>query len=210
MNTRKIILFYICTLFSLSLFAQDLEIKKTYFQGYSGGMMLHTGYVSGGKINVSNLQEKIDVQGFPFGVGGVLRFHFGKHLRIGGEGYSSNLRYGKNKSFLYLGWGGFLIDCQWEIKKFTVFCGGTLGGGSVKNVAITNTIPANPLKNNALYRKYAVMLIDPFIGMEYAVSSKLHLIAKVDCIVPLNQKRADFPIGVRVYAGVVFFHSRQK
>jgi len=193
----------------LPLISQEIENKKMYFQGYSGGMMFHSGYVWGGKRNTYNSVEKINIHGFPWGLGGLLRFHFGKHLRIGGEGYSSNLYYGENKSFMSLGWGGFLLDCQWKIDKFTVFCGGTIGGGGVKNVFIANINSANSQESNAIYQKYTVMLIYPFVGMEYDVSSKIHLISKVDCIVNLMQKQSEFPIGVRVYAGIIFFHAKK-
>jgi len=194
----------------LPVFTQDLDNNKMKFQGYSGGMMFHTGYLFGGELNINNVQRPIKIQGVPFGIGGVLRLHFGKYLRIGGEGYSSNLQYGKNNSFLSLGWGGFLMDCQWKINKFTVFCGGTIGGGSVKNVTITNIASANLMGENALYNKYAMMLIDPFVGMEYMMSSRINLIVKVDCIVNLIRKHSDFPIGPRVYAGLIFFHTKSK
>ena len=203
-------LFFVCNfiLVLVPTFAQELDNNKMNFEGYSGGMMLHTGYLFGGKINMINPQKNSNIQGFPFGIGGVLRFHFGKHLRIGGEGYSSNLQYGKNKSFLSLGWGGFLVDCHWNINKFTVFCGGTIGGGSVKNVRIINSVSANSMDKNAIYSKYAIMLIDPFVGMEYRISRRINLIAKVDCIVNLVQKHPDFPTGTRVYAGFVFLHTK--
>ena len=208
--SKKNILLCACIILFLPLFSQDLEAKKMRFQGYSGGMMLHTGYLLGGSVDVPNYTEKTKIQGFTFGIGGALRFHFGKHLRIGSEGYNSTLRYGKNKSSMSLGWGGLLIDCQWEIAKFTLFCGGTIGGGSMKNTILTEPVSANSAGQKALYQKYSIMVIDPFIGMEYAISSKIHLIIKADCIVNLTQKQSDFPIGTRVYAGIVFFHATKR
>jgi hypothetical protein len=195
-----------CFMCVLQANAQDTEKKKISFQGYSGGMMLHTGYLSAGKIKLPEVQVK--TQGVPWGIGGILRFHFGKHLRIGGEGYSSNLHYGKNGSFLSLGWGGFLMDCQWKINKFTVFCGGTIGGGGVKNVTTVSPVSAHSTEINAIYRKYAVMLVAPFIGMEYTLTPKVSFIAKADCLVNLTQRQADFPIGVRIYAGIIFHHAK--
>ena len=186
--------------------AQDKGSEKMYFQGYSGGMMLHTGYVSGGKINI-NYQEKVQLQGMPFGIGGVLRFHFGKHLRIGGEGYNSTLHYGKNKSYATLSCGGLLIDYQLEINKFTLFFGGTIGGGSVKNISVVSN---QSTEKNAVYRNYSLMLANPFLGMEYAVAQRIRLIAKVDYLFNISKKQPDFSTGVRLYAGIVFFHARKK
>ena len=192
----------------LSATAQQENSKKIYFQGYSGGMMLHTGYLWGGEINIIDYQENTKIQGAPFGLGGLLRFHFGQHLRIGGEGYNSTLHYRKNESYLTFGWGGLLVDCQWKIKKVTVFFGGTIGGGSVKNIAVLPPVSPHSIEKNALYRKYTVMIAAPFIGMEYAISQRINLIAKTDYVIPLTQKQPDFATGIRVYVGVVFSHAR--
>jgi len=181
---------------------------QKYFQGYSGGMMLHTGYVWGGSVHTQRFPEKIKIEGMPFGIGGLLRFHLGKHLCIGGEGYNSTLFYGKNKSNTTLSWGGLLIDYQYEIKKFTVFSGGTVGGGSVKNITVFADV-SNPNAENAVYQRYAIMLINPFIGTEYALSPKIHLIMKADYLINITAKRSDFATGFRIYAGFVFFHGRK-
>ena len=185
---------------------QDVENKKMHIQGYSGGMMFHTGYLSGGHLNISDIQGKVNIEGAPVGIGGLLRFHLGKHLRIGGEGYTSTLRYGGNDSYMTLGWGGLLIDYQWKIDKFTVFLGATIGGGSIKNITVLHTI--NSIEKSAVYRKYALMIADPFMGMEYALTRRIRLITKADFIININQKQTDFAIGPRVYAGIVFFHEK--
>jgi hypothetical protein len=208
-NTKKTLFYFCCVLFCLQTKAQDADNKKTYFQGYSGGMMLHTGYISGGMVSV-NSQEKTKLQGMPFGIGGLLRFHFGNYFRVGGEGYNSTLHYGKNKNYTALSWGGLLLDCQWKINKFTLFGGGTIGGGSVKNITILNDFSTHSIEKNAIYRKYTIMIADPFIGMEYAIAQKIHLITKVDCIFNITNRQPDFVIGPRFYAGIVFFHARKK
>lgn len=209
---KRMIFFFCCMAVFMQVMAQNQEenSKKMCFQGYSGGMMLHTGYLLGGKIKVANFPEKIKIQGAPFGIGGLLRFHFGKHLRMGGEGYNSSLRYWKNKSYTSLGWGGLLVDCQWKINKFTVFAGGTIGGGNLKNTTVLNNASSHFIEKNAVYQKHTVMLIDPFIGMEYAIAQRVRLIAKIDCLVNLTPKQSDFAIGPRFYAGIVFFHARKR
>ena len=205
---KKIFLFCNCVIACLPLFAQDTSEKKFSFQGYSGGMMLHSGYLFGGHINLPNTSESVDINGIPFGLGGTLRVHFGKHLRIGMEGYTSTLYYGEQrKSFVSLGWGGILVDGQWKIKRTTIFCGGTIGGGSVKNVAVRNIIPANSIEQDAVYRKYTIMVATPFVGVEYALTGKIHWITKVDCIVNLTNKQSDFATGPRVYTGIVFLRA---
>ena len=205
MTQKKLIVLLYGLLLVLQTTARDLSSNKMYLQGYSGGMMLHTGYLSGGKVNIPS-QKPIQMWGAPFGVGGLLRFHFGNHLRIGGEGYNSTLHYGKNNSFMTLSWGGLLIDSPWEINKFTFFPGITIGGGNVNN--ITGLDKFIDQGQEAIYRKYAVMIADPFIGMEYALNRKMHLITKIDYIINITGKQPDFTKGPRIYFGIVFFHER--
>jgi hypothetical protein len=203
----KIFLCLCCTVIFLQTNAQDTERKK-YFQGYSGGMMFHTGYLSAGSVDISDSQKQ-KIEGMAWGIGGLVRFHFGQHFRIGGEGYNSTLYYGKNKSYTTLSWGGLLMDCQWIIHDFTLFLGGTIGGGNVKNITILNNTSSHSTNENALYRKYTVMIADPFLGMEYAMTQRIHLIIKADCIFNIMGKQSDFATGVRIYTGVVFFHARK-
>ena len=205
---KKWLLFLCSLIICFQTTAQNASNKKINLQTYSGGMMFHTGYLSDGKVNVHNSQAPVQLQGTPFGIGGLLRFHINEHFRIGGEGYTSTLHYGKNKSYMTLGWGGLLLDSPWKINHFTVFAGTTIGGGSIKNIAVTDN-PSHSIETNALYRKYSVMLIDPFIGMEYAISSKIHLITKIDWIVPLSEKQSDWATGFRVYLGIVFVHEKK-
>jgi hypothetical protein len=209
LSNKKIFFYICCILFFLQTNAQDIDNKKTYFQGYSGGMTLHTGYLWGGVVSVNIPPLLTEIQGMPFGMGGLLRFHFGKHFRFGGEGYNSTLYYGENKSYTSLSWGGLLLDCQWKINKFTLFFGGTIGGGSVKNITILNNVSNQTIEKNAVYRKYNLMVVDPFIGVEYAIANKIHLIAKVDCIFNITKKQPDFAVGPRFYAGIVFFHAKK-
>ena len=205
MTPKKIFILLCGILLVVQTNAQDVSSKKTSFQGYSGGMMLHSGYLSGGAVGIHS-HESISLQGAPFGIGGLLRFHVGKHLRIGGEGYNSTLHYGNNKSYMTLSWGGLLVDNPWKLNKFTVFPGVTVGGGSVKNITVVNNHPDSSIEKDAIYRKYSTLVVSPFIGMEYALSPKMHLITKIDYIVDIGGKQSDFARGARVYLGVVFFH----
>ncbi|MCL2073551.1 MAG: hypothetical protein FWH18_06510 [Marinilabiliaceae bacterium] len=201
---KKTSLFCGCIIVSLFANAQEEESKKFKYRGYSGGMMVHTAYLYGGNINVG--ADDIKIEGVPFGIGGAMRFQFGNHFRIGAEGYSSTLCYGDN-SYLSLSWGGLLFDCPYKINNFTFFAGGTIGGGGVKNVTVTNTL-VNSMKENALYQKYSIMIADPFIGAEYAFTPRISLTTKIDFVFNLSQKRPDFAMGPRIYLGFSFYHSK--
>ena len=94
MTKKYFIAALLATLVSYSALSQE-GLK---YRGFSGGMMVHTGYLQSNSFDLQTIQGNYittsKVEGMPFGIGGAARLHFGKHLRVGGEGYVSNLRYG--------------------------------------------------------------------------------------------------------------------
>ena len=181
------------------------------FNGYSGGMLLHTGYVQSRTFTLHAADgagvTRMRLRGAPLGIGGALRVRFGKHLRIGGEGCVSTL-YGRYDSYQTLGWGGVLADCAWELERWTLFVGGTFGGGSVTNlVSLGSALDDYTLEqDNLLYRKYSFLALAPFFGAEYAVTDKVHLMIKSDYIVNLSNWQDDYVSGPRIYFGFMFCH----
>ena len=64
--------------------------KNKVYQGFSGGMMLHTGYQFGQDRHAPVAAGRsTSPQGATFGIGGALRVHLWQHLRTGFEGYVS-------------------------------------------------------------------------------------------------------------------------
>ena len=181
------------------------------FEGYSGGMLLHTGYVQSRKFSMlspdgSALTDMV-LRGAPVGIGGALRINFGAHLRIGTEGYVSTL-YGRNGSYQKVGRGGVLADCAWERGRWTLFAGATFGGGGVTNLVSSSSDHDDYLveDGSVLYRKYAFMLLSPFFGAEYAITSKVHLMLKADYLCNLTNWEDDYVSGPRIYFGFMFCH----
>ena len=85
-------------------------------KGFSGGMMVHTGYLSGGDNPFD-----YDAAGATFGIGGVAKLHLTKHFRAGFEGYFSNMGLKKDivdGSFNKVFWTGALADWYWKIGRF--------------------------------------------------------------------------------------------
>lgn len=197
---RKTLLMFVATVLSLSLSARD----GLGYRGFSGGMMLHSGWVSGGDINIGGLNQSM--RGLPTGIGGALKVRFGEHLRVGTEGYTSALSYGDYNSSLSVGWGGLLVDWIFEGDKLSPYFGATVGGGVVKNLTLSEK-PADDFvaENNISFRKYGVLVITPFIGIERPLTERMDLNLKADCIVPLASA-PDFPFGVRLYIGFMFKH----
>lgn len=210
MNKRIIItiLLVIAGTAATSATAQEQkDSQKKVFTGYSGGMMVHTGYLSGGD-NPFGYEPK----GATFGIGGVARVHLWKHLRVGFEGYVSTMglddatvRSGShNKVF----WTGLLADGHWHLgKKFYLYSGATVGGGVETAGYIfegdkTDWIP----EISSVYNKQPFFAVDPFIGVEYAVGRVFRLTLKADWLLAVHHGRLNLPTGPRLYLGCIFSH----
>jgi len=182
------------------------------FAGYGGGMMLHTGFVQSRTFSMyspnGGLWQQMRLKGVPFGIGGAIRVRFGQHLRVGGEGYVTTLRQHKTKSYNTIGWGGILADCCWIKDKWTFFVGGTFGGGSVKDLILKEIPDLNYVfeDGGASYREYGFLAATPFLGFEYAILERIHLIVKADYLLNISNPQADFTTGPRLYVGLTFCH----
>lgn len=173
--------------------------------------MFHTGYVSAGTITTTDggAAASYKMSGMPTGIGGAVKFNFGKHLRIGSEGYVSTLRYGVKGSYGSVGWGGVLADCIWSGGRFAPFAGATVGGGRVRNLTLAQP-PADDfeVEAGASFRSYPVMIVAPFAGVEYAATKSMRLVVKVDWMLCVSNCKPDYPSGPRIYFGFAF--SRRK
>lgn len=187
------------------------EKRQTGYRGFSGGMMLHTGYVGSKDMNITSLQGTVHsqkVSGAPVGIGGAIKLMFGRHFRIGAEGYVSTLYYGRHDSHAKTGWGGILADCVWNLGRWSLFAGSTIGGGSQTNITIMSTIDDDYIaEENISYRKYGFAAIAPFVGAEYAVTPRINIVMKIDYLLNVTNPADDFVTGPRIYIGFMFGHS---
>ena len=187
------------------------EKRQGGYRGFSGGMMLHTGYVGSKDLNITSLQgtvHKQKVGGAPVGIGGAIKLMFGRHFRIGAEGYVSTLYYGRHDSHAKTGWGGILADCVWNLGRWSLFAGGTIGGGSQTNITTMSTIGDDYIaEENISYRKYGFAAIAPFVGAEYAVTPRINIVMKIDYLFNVTNPADDFVTGPRIYIGFMFGHS---
>lgn len=182
--------------FCLEAAAQEEEHKYRF----DGGMMLHTGYLCG------EVMPGLNASGAPFGVGGLLRYHFGKHWRVGAEGYVSTLKLLGNGSYVKYGWGGVVGDFHLTFGKFLPYVGLTVGGGSNTAYLMMDSPTAewDPVETT-YYRQKAFFLIDPFIGTDFALTKAIHLTLKIDYLVPFGQNLY-MATGPRFSFGVLFYH----
>lgn len=203
-------LILLCTL-SFFGFSQNLF----QYSGFSGGMMVHSGYLQSQKFNITTNNgqnpQNLQAKGVPFGIGGAAKVHLGKYLRVGGEGYVSNLNYGEYNSIFNLSYGGVLVDCIWQNKRFSPYVGVLFGGGSTQNTTLFASTPDDFIaEENVSYRKNSFLALTPFVGVEYALNDKIRLTLKADYLVNLNSAPNDFASGVRVFIGFMFYRLKSE
>lgn len=186
------------------------------YGGFSGGMMLHAGWAAGGRMSLTTPSGAVaggqDVRGVPVGIGGSVKLHLGDHLRVGTEGYGTYLSYGGGTgSRISIGWAGALVDWQWHAGKLHPFAGVTIGGGVLRNnTLLDHAYEDFVLEQNMSYRKYSFMAVTPFVGLEVEIGSRVRLAFKADWLINASRYRPDFPSGIRLYVGFIFYHgSRQ-
>ena len=182
-----------------AVFAGNKAIK-----GFSGGMMVHSGYLWG-----SDNPFNYNAAGATFGIGGVAKLHLTDHFRAGFEGYFSNMGLKKNiedGSFNKVFWTGALCDWYWKIGKLYPYIGATVGGGMETAFYIFEGVKHDWLPEDAVYNKKPFFALDPFAGVEYAVSDALHLTLKADWLLAFNKDGLNRPMGPRIYFGFIFSH----
>ena len=204
----KRILMYVLTLLCISVSAQNRQL-------FDGGMMVHAGYLSG---DIGALDYR--PAGTTYGIGGVLRFHLGSHVRIGGEGFVSTMALLGNDSYERLGWGGAVADFCWRRGRWMPYAGISVGGGSAATLLVfdgnnsdasleaaffpTVSKKAGLPERNAMFHSGTFFFLNPCLGMEYALNEAVHLTLRVDRLTPLGGEAV--PTGVRCYLGFIFAH----
>ena len=220
---KRVLLFIgIILFFVLNLFASNEDIivvKKNNllaYSGYQGGMMFNVGYVESRDFQFRDnsgmvLGELGKLSGASMGLGGALRVGFGKYLRVGIEGYVSTLKYKPQGSSAKIGWGGLLLDSHWHIKKFTIFTGGVIGGGSYTHITMIDKMGESSVENDYMvenqyvsYRHYPFLAVVPFVGMEYSLTKRISVVAKIDYMLNVTNWADDYAAGPRFFVGFMF------
>jgi hypothetical protein len=174
-------------------------------KGFSGGMMVHSGYQFGGEEPYN-----LNISSPTFGIGGCAKIHLGKHFRTGFEGYFSTapihngLQSGShNKLFCT----GALADWFWQKGKLTPYIGATVGGGMETAFYMFEGNKYDwKLEEKTVLHKQPFFAIDPYAGIEYAVGEALRLTLKADWLFAINSDGLNRPMGPRIYFGFIFAH----
>jgi len=211
---RKILLFFLLGMPAL-LWA-DMDSTKI-FQGCSGGMLLHTGYLFGQNQNAPRDAEGVlcSPQGAMFGIGGAVRVHLMNHLRIGGEGFVSTMpstttdcrQRLQSGSYIRTGWGGVLADAYWRCEKIWPYIGCTLGGGAMRSLYILEGNENDwEEEDRALFHKESFFFLDPYVGLDWCMKEKVHMTFRFDWLVALHHSALVQPTGPRISVGFMFCH----
>ena len=197
-RTLLSILLIICV---ATLHAQDNKVIK----GFSGGMMIHSGYQYG-----CDNPFGLDISAPTFGIGGCAKLHLFNHFRTGFEGYFSTapIRKGvESGSHNKLFWTGVLADLFWEQGKLIPYIGTTLGGGMETAFLMFEGDKHDwALEESTVLHKQPFFAIDPYVGIEYTVGAALRLTLKADWMLALNSDGLNKPMGPRIYFGFIFAH----
>ena len=220
---KRILLLFVAIVFiTLNISAVDADsvvVKKRSsmaYNGYQGGMMFNVGYVQSREFQFQDnnglpLGQSHRLSGASMGLGGALRVGFGKYLRVGIEGYVSTLKYKPQGSSAKIGWGGLLLDSHWHIKKFTIFTGGVIGGGSYTHITMIDKMGVSNVDNDYVvenqyvsYRHYPFLAVVPFVGMEYSLTKRISVVAKIDYMLNVTNWADDYVAGPRFFVGFMF------
>ena len=239
---KKQILIFALALLPLCLMAQEQEgadapkmkggASSKVFTGFSGGMMLHAGYLFADDpskvFSNTGLGSIAYIKGLPssglcYGFGGELRVHFLNHIHLGGEGQVSTMPLMGTGSNVRTAWGGAFCDFYGNWGKVHPMAGLGIGGGEMKRLYVPDaqqveyTSGTDTTIYNSSYVKTPFFYLDPYIGMEISFGDHLALLIRIDYMLPFNIKNTGLaeagkqvtwdhfvsPSGPRLYVGLM-------
>lgn len=211
---RKILLFILLIVNSTIVYSRN--DSTSVFQGYSGGMMLHMGYLFGkNPAAVLPSGENISPQGLTKGIGGSLRVNLWKHLRVGCEGFVSTMNSGvtdmkntlQSGSYVRSGWGGLIADACWRMERVWPYVGISVGGGAMRSLSVVNGTEEDWIPEElAMLTKQGFAYINPYIGMDWCMTKRIHMTFRIDWMTAMAEKHLLLPTGPRCYIGFMFCH----
>ena len=200
-QTLLIILLFCAALAWANNDSTALQPEKTpVFQGCSGGMMVHAGYLFGRPAGaILPTGENISPQGMTYGLGGSMRVNLWKYLRVGMEGFSSNLKTGvsdqhdflQKGSYIRTGWGGVIADACWRLEKVWPFIGGSVGGGAMRTLSVVEGNQDDWVsEQTAILHKQGFGYVNPYIGLDYCITKRIHATFRLDWMLAFAKQHA--------------------
>ncbi|MBP3425439.1 MAG: hypothetical protein J6K81_01790 [Rikenellaceae bacterium] len=204
--TKHIAAWFVILLTTTLCNAQTREHKRIV-TGFSGGVMVHTGWTAGHQPVGSGFRAR----GMVYGIGGAARLNLGRIFRVGFEGYVSSQPQGRGRghdpgSVLRTGWGGLLADAHLRFGRVAPYVGVTLVGGSHSTLLFRGEDDGRQA-GVALLARGPFLGLDPFVGCDVHLTNFLTLTFKVDCLQGWGIGKSSgtrLPTGPRLYIGVMF------
>jgi len=212
---------------------QSEKKSQKVFTGFSGGMMLHIGYMfsdspeklfSSTGLGNEDFIKNLPKSGVCLGLGGTLRIHLINHIHLGAEGGVSTMPLMGTGSSVRAGWGGAICDfyTNWGIVRPIIGLG--IGGGKMKRLYVPKeaedvyVTDNDSTYYNASYTKAPFFYIDPYVGLEIGLGSHMALMIRVDYMLPFGRSQSGLtnltsdikwsnfmtPTGPRLYVGLMF------
>ena len=190
--------------------------KQSVFQGCGGGMMVHAGYLFGQPTGATlPTGEQVGMQGMTYGLGGSMRVHLYKHLRVGMEGFSSTMKsevtdqhdFLQKGSYVRTGWGGVIADACWRLEKVWPYIGGSVGGGAMRTLSVVEGSQDDwEPEQIAMLHKQGFVYVNPYVGMDYCITRRIHATFRLDWMLAFSKGQLVLPTGPRFYVGIMFCH----
>ena len=179
--------------------------------------MLHTGYLFGtdSRAPVDPSGRSYAMQGATIGIGGAMRVHLWKLLRVGFEGYVSTLHSAlstqhavlQSGSYLRTGCGGLNADVCWRHPKAWPHIGASIGGGAVRALYIVRGSQNDWVPEPETYvNSQSFGYVSPYVGCDWCATPKLHLTCRFDWMLAFAHHELVLPTGPRLYLGLMFTH----
>lgn len=209
---QKLFLVFLCC----AVMAFGATDSTSVFQGYSGGMMFHAGYLFGDNpAAVLPDGSSLSSSGLTMGIGGSLRVNLWRYLRVGCEGFVSTMNSGNTSqrthlqsgSYVRSGCGGVLADFCYRGEHFWPFVGGSVGGGSTHTLAVVDGSESDwhPEALSVLH-KDGFVYVNPYVGIDWCMTKRVHMCFRMDWMLALSGGSLLYPTGPRLYVGFMFCH----
>lgn len=187
------------------------------FQGYSGGMLVHCGYLFGHNADAPLLTTSVPIspQGATFGVGGSLRVNLMRHLRVGFEGFVSTMNSSmtdmhqdlQSGSYIRTGWGGLIADACWRLEKIWPYIGASIGGGAMNSLFVVEGNQMDWQPEETIYlHKQEFLYVAPYVGCDWCMTPRVHITLRMDWMLAMCNNQLLLPTGPRLYIGFMFCH----
>jgi len=193
------------------------ESHSAVFTGFSGGMMLHGGYLfaddptkvfSNTGLGSYDYVKGLPKSGFCYGLGGALRAHLINHIHLGAEGFVSTMPLTSmgTGSNVRTGWGGVLCDVYGNWGKVRPMIGLTVGGGSMKRLYVpadsTGYVAVGTAENdsvhyNSSYVKTPFFFMDPYVGLEIGLNNHMAILIRIDYMLPFGTAKSKLTENVK-------------